>query len=703
MSALFLILLLLTLPARAWELDSERVTLRPAPEWVLPMPEGVDRPAPVGAALESSQYLLVDDQVRVEGDQVTRYSHTTYRIVTREGLDGMSRLEVEFDPDYGSVALHHLRVWRDGAWHDRLEGSRAALIQKEAALWQHLFDGTQTLVVVMPDVRVGDVVSCAYSLSGLNPVFQGHYSETWDMAWGVPAARRHLRLLWQEQEPLYLKAHGIGGPVLRSRAEGWQEARWDLRDVPALPDIYEAPAGFDPYPWVQASDFHQWSQVADWALGVYASAEAPGPEVRALAERLADEAEDQQDFVADALRWVQDEVRYFGIEVGANSHAPHRPSTVLARRYGDCKDKSLLLVSLLRARGISAQLALVNGRLLGAVEEALPSPTAFDHVIVRAQLEGRDFWMDPTESHQGGPVRASWTAPFGKALLVAPGQLELAELPLSVLPQGRTEIRHSYDLAADPDLPAMGVSTLFEGRRAEQMRRMLADISPQRLQDQYLDHYAQLGYRADLDAPFVIRDDRERNALILEESYRLQGAWTEDAKGAQQLVLPSLGIFTWLPAPAAGRRAPLALPQGLDETERLWIKVPKGWELEHLEGEIENPWFDFRVTSVPGADTITLEYRLQVSADRVRPAEMGDYQAELNRLQSLEGYALQRPQEKRWLTMDLLRRIGGWLKDLLVYALVAAAVILAVPISIGGAVLLVWIGLPSLVPKKEVD
>ncbi|MFX8207373.1 transglutaminase domain-containing protein, partial [Acinetobacter baumannii] len=78
-----------------------------------------------------------------------------------------------------------------------------------------------------------------------------------------------------------------------------------------------------------------------------------------------------------ALRFVQREVRYLGIEMGANSHAPHPPETVLPRRYGDCKDKTLLTLTLLGRLGIPASPALVHTTERQAAAERLPTPWAF--------------------------------------------------------------------------------------------------------------------------------------------------------------------------------------------------------------------------------------------------------------------------------------------------------------------------------------
>ncbi len=684
---------LLSAPAHAWDLEDPHVRLAPAPSWILAGEPPVSSPVPQGMARESVQYLMVDDQVRVSADDVERYAHTTYRIVTREGLDLMSRMEVVFDPAWSEVELHHLRVWRDGAWHDRLEGAHATVIREEAALWQHIFDGTRKLVVVMPDVRVGDVVDMAWSVDGLDPTFDGSYGEAWPMAWGVPAEQRKLRILWSSDRDIHVQSYDVQAPQLRSLDDGWQEARWDLRHQLAVTEDYDLPVDYQPYAWAQASDFADWDQVVDWAAQVYAVPGPADPAIQALADQIWAQTGAPEPFLAAAARWVQDEVRYFGIELGDASHVPHEPDQVLRRRYGDCKQKTLLLVSLLRARGVQAWPALVSRGDGPAIADMLPSPLVFDHVIAVASIDGREIWIDPTESDQGGPISDTWIPAFGKALPVLPGTRDLSDVPLPSLPQGRATVRHLYDLTQDPDEPKLLVETHFEGHRAEEIRRLLADISLGRLQQDFLDHYAQLGIPVFPEAALAIRDDRDLNQVEIIERYRMTDAWQPIDEEIEQLWLPPASIFDWLPGVAGARSQPLALPLGLDEREHVTIQADPDWDLEHVEAEVSSPWFEFTATSSRDDGTMHIAYHLQVLRDRVDPHELSAYRAALQEMHDASGYALERGGSSWSIPW-------GFLEKVLAFLVAVFAVLVAVPVSVFAAAVLVWLGMPRRIRPK---
>ena len=98
---------------------------------------------------------------------------------------------------------------------------------------------------------------------------------------------------------------------------------------------------------LQFSEFSGWSDVVGWANELFQSNGNLGEDGRAMVETLRKKAT-EEDRVVAALEFVQSQIRYFSVSIGESSHRPTQPEVVLQRRYGDCKDKSLLLVACCR-------------------------------------------------------------------------------------------------------------------------------------------------------------------------------------------------------------------------------------------------------------------------------------------------------------------------------------------------------------------
>src|SRR5690606_16334671 len=128
------------------------------------------------------------------------------------------------------------------------------------------------------------------------------------------------------------------------------------------------------------------------------------PAVVEIAQSIrARDLQPEQQILA-ALRMVQDDIRYFSLALAESTHRPTPPGMVLERRFGDCKDKSLLAVTLLRELGFDAHVALVRSDGGALLPHLMPSIKAFDHAIVTVHHDGRDWWFDPTMLYQRGRI-----------------------------------------------------------------------------------------------------------------------------------------------------------------------------------------------------------------------------------------------------------------------------------------------------------
>ena len=111
-----------------------------------------------------------------------------------------------------------------------------------------------------------------------------------------------------------------------------------------------------------------------------------------LAKELTKGKTSRADKVAALFNFVADQIRYVNY-VSGEAWLPNRPSHLLSRREGDCDDKAILLISLLRAAGIRAEEVLVQTRetgqpaVLRAKGAAIP---LFDHCI--AYLPGEEIY-----------------------------------------------------------------------------------------------------------------------------------------------------------------------------------------------------------------------------------------------------------------------------------------------------------------------
>ncbi|WP_460812566.1 DUF3857 domain-containing protein [Luteimonas pelagia] len=491
------------------------------PEFVVErdVPDAWPAEAP-GAADERWRYWLYDTQVdRREGRDAVYRAHA-YEARSTSQLGDAGRFSVSFSPGHQALRIHHVRVRRGDAWHDRLDPAGISLARRESEFERDLSDGEVTALVVLQDIRVGDVVHVGYTVTGANPILDGQASDWATFAWHNPVLDAHLRVLMDPGTvPAIHRENGAPRPVVRTLPDA-VEVSMHAHASPAMVDESGYPGWYQPFPLAQVTARRDWSDVVDWALPLYPPVDGLPADLEGLVagwKVLDDPAARLQ----AALRAVQDDVRYFGVEMGENTHRPVSPPITWTRRYGDCKDKAYLLVTVLDRLGIRAVPALVSTHRGRAIRDFAPTAAVFDHVIVRAELPEGVVWVDPTRTQEGGDVRLADTSHLGFALPVAPGVASLEEVARPERHDNAITTRERFEVGEDGRSVELAIRTTYRGRAADRARRTIGSERPTDVSRRYSDYYRRRYGELSVIESMRISDDRPANAFVVQERYRL--------------------------------------------------------------------------------------------------------------------------------------------------------------------------------------
>lgn len=158
--------------------------------------------------------------------------------------------------------------------------------------------------------------------------------------------------------------------------------RWELRRVPALnlDDVPSAPsraalAARMSVTWGNAAvpgKTNQWRAFGEYEAQLQEHRADPTPEIAAQAQTLVDGAPDFYAKLKSITEYIQKNIQYFIVERGIGGWQSHFAGEIFRNRYGDCKDKTALLISMLQAVGIKAYYVLTDDRR-GVVDPNDPS------------------------------------------------------------------------------------------------------------------------------------------------------------------------------------------------------------------------------------------------------------------------------------------------------------------------------------------
>lgn len=127
---------------------------------------------------------------------------------------------------------------------------------------------------------------------------------------------------------------------------------------------------------------------------------SPLDSLQAQVQRLTQKQSTQRQKAAVIYRWVQDNVKYIAFEDGLGGFVPREAGDIFTKKYGDCKDMSNLIVTMLRQAGISAYLTWIGTRDRPYRYQNLPCPLVDNHMIAVAKIDGEYVFLDGTGEYQ---------------------------------------------------------------------------------------------------------------------------------------------------------------------------------------------------------------------------------------------------------------------------------------------------------------
>lgn len=635
-SSLLLLLLLLlvfayVVPVLAgtghYESDNYHFTIADQPDWVeltpLPTSSRDIRGLPTRYLLSEWQTYLADDD-----SQTTEFTRIVYSPQTGSGIQNAAEISVDFHPDYEELTLHYVRLKRDGKTVDRLRADQVRLIQHERDMDKHLYNGEVTALFVLDDVRVGDVIDYAYSIKGRNPVFSGKYFNSYALGWQVPVDRVAISVSTAADRHLENRSYNVDLTGTAKLVNGRRIYSWQLDGTRPLRGEDEIPDWYDPYPWLQISEYGSWQEVSGWADSLYSGHNDLSEPLRQMIRAwVADSGSDSDAAIQQAVSFVQDKVRYFGVEMGANSHMPSQPGDTFSRRYGDCKDKAVLLSAILNEMGYRAHPALVSMTHNRAIADWLPSPGDFDHVIVRAEINGDVYWIDATSTLQRGRLEQRGQPDFGQALVVGVSSKKLSAIgkPGGYLPTiDIEELYIAHDYAGPVEFV---VTSHYSHGEAEARRHLFMNEPVYSIQENYLNYYARIYPGIDVAAPLAYEDDQKNNLFTITERYQIPDFWEHrDGRLYSDFHGTSIGTYTQLPN-IVNRKMPLALSYPLHVHHRSVLQFPEdvGFGKAVLDERLADADMSFAVKSSYKNKRLQIDYVYDSLSDAVMPERMREH------------------------------------------------------------------------------
>lgn len=612
-TALTVLLLLFHLPIHA-ALGGEQedtFSIVSEPEWIEPI--NFD-PAKSPTTTQPVQYLLVDYQTKINALPYTQYIRYASKALNSTGVEEVSQIKIAYNPTYQELKLHKIYLHRSGGTKDLTHSSKVRFLQREERLDQKIQDGIIDALIDISGTRKQDIVEYSFSIVGRNPIFGEKVFGSGPLSWGADVDLLNLRLI-SDQRPLTVKTHGTDKKMEKRRVDKQIEYRYLESNIKGKVDERDYPHYETPYAWYEYSEYKTWGEVNLWAKDLYRFSDDNNQNTRNLAKDISEKHNDVDEYALASLSYVQNQIRYLGLEFGVNSHLPRKPDLVIENQYGDCKDKSVLLQKLLKEKQITSYPALVSTSFREGVETRLPSPGAFDHVINLVEVNGEIYWLDGTRTYQAGSLSTLGEDDYGYALVVGHPKKNLMRMYSDgIEPDVITYDESISSTDFDEDV-IYTVDTTYTGNVAEFKRYQFENISAADIQKKYLDMYRY--YYSDIYEykNMEYSDNKADNVFVTKEFYKIPKYWDKNS----DFVTSSINILSFTDI----LREPEVRERETDFFLRKPIRIKHSYRLQYPEEVLLN---------LDGEDVNKIHDSFEFNASHSYNEKLYEFNAELRTL-----------------------------------------------------------------------
>jgi transglutaminase-like putative cysteine protease len=604
---------------------------QPVPDWAV----GTAKTKTPDYAKEASAVVLFDEYVEtVDGNgRATERHRQVMRILKPQGRNNSCYVDYDVDQK-----INYFRAWTIAADEkNTYQAQETDFADVGTSNDPVMLETRRIRIAHPPAIDVGAVVVCeseevqpAYSQEALWMLQHSDPAVVQLMEVDLPAGRRHAES-WHRYAPVK------GTEVLPNHC------RWEIRDVPGftLRDVpshpeWQALAARMVVQWGDAAlddKDQQWRAIGQWVTTLEAGRPDPSPEITAKVNGLVAGAPDFYTKLSRITESIQNDIRYFIVERGIGGLQANHAADIYRNRYGDCKDKTTLLISMLQVAGIHAVYMPVDHRR-GFVDPDNPSIYG-DHMItaieipadvkddrLKAVVKAKDGkrWLifDPT--NQRTPVGLlPYYEQGGYGTLCAGADSQIVALPVLGPDASGAEHKGAFTLAADGTLSGQ-VDVMRIGTEGARLRNELKDADEKERRES-------LERRLSRDLPGVVLNSFNyvqppELGKALEEHYKLTASQYAHAAGPLLLVRPRVvGSYT-LPFDDKPRTVPIDLDATGHWKDSYDITLPDGYAVDETPDPVDVDMDFASYHSTVTAKGNTLHYEREYVMKQVEiPAE----------------------------------------------------------------------------------
>ncbi len=421
---------------------------------------------------EDAVFLVDNTFVRLQENGLSSRLHQmVVQVHNTRGVDAFRMYPLGFTPDRQELHVLRARVIKpDGSVVD----SYTEIERNMNEPWTGMYYDARYKLVTFPTLAPGDILDLQYLTedTASENLFSDYWGEVEQVQHVYPKVRFQFLVDMPSGRTIYSNAAKLPGVkhTREPQEDGRVLFRWTSQHVPKVVPEPGMPGWSEVAPPLHVSTFQGVQDVARYWWGLVKDQLTPTEEVRKTVEQVLTGVDrtDEHAVVRAIYNFVVTNTRYVALEFGVHSYKPYRVDRVLARRFGDCKDKASLMHTMLKVAGVDSRLVLLRMRTMGSLGDTPGSLAAFNHAIV--YVPKYELFLDGTAEFHGWKELPSADRRADVLIVEPEGPSTFTSTP-EARPEDNNTIMHmDFVLSADGSAEVRGNTTVL-GLNASEYRK----------------------------------------------------------------------------------------------------------------------------------------------------------------------------------------------------------------------------------------
>jgi len=337
-------------------------------------------------------------RVRYENDGTGYVEKTAaIRIQSQAGVERYGQLRFGYSSATEKLEVNYVRVRKADGQVVETPAANAQDFAPEVLRTAPMYSDFRERHITVTGLRPGDLLEYRTTTRITTPLAEGEF--WYEYRFPRYTAVAHASLDVDVPKTRDLKLKSPKRKYTTTEAGDRRTYSWVVENI--LPDRKEEDDSEDTpddsddeIPDIQLTTFKDWQQVAHWYATLQGQRVVVDEAIQKKAAELTKGAITQKEKAQRLYDYVARDIRYVSLSFGVGRYQPHAAPEVMQGLYGDCKDKHTLLSALFRASGIQSYPVLIDSSR--KLDEEIPSPAQFDHVITIALIDKDWVWLDAT-------------------------------------------------------------------------------------------------------------------------------------------------------------------------------------------------------------------------------------------------------------------------------------------------------------------